>query len=231
MINTRFNPSANGGLHLGHVYIALINEALARNSGGGFFVRWDDNNPPYKIWGRERLDAVCAAQREELEWLGFRADAWIQQSRIEEETTAELAALGWVPMAEDDPIHTPELISEPYIPLYPCTPTLTAYKVVMDWQMGVNLLVRGIDLITEYAHYQYYCRMFDLPQPRHVYLPRLGMAGWDISKSHGTHGATIMELRSAGYTPGQIRDMVGKACLRWYVNGWTLENIKPEPRL
>ena len=40
--NTRFAPSPNGFLHLGHAYSALISSELARKSGGKFFIRIED---------------------------------------------------------------------------------------------------------------------------------------------------------------------------------------------
>jgi len=40
--NTRFAPSPNGYLHLGHAYSALISSKLARKSGGKFFIRIED---------------------------------------------------------------------------------------------------------------------------------------------------------------------------------------------
>ena len=39
---TRFNPTANGPLHVGHIYSALINETLA-GPAGKFIVRIDYN--------------------------------------------------------------------------------------------------------------------------------------------------------------------------------------------
>ena len=40
--NTRFAPSPNGYLHLGHAYSALISSELAKKSGGKFFIRIED---------------------------------------------------------------------------------------------------------------------------------------------------------------------------------------------
>ena len=36
--NTRFAPSPNGYLHLGHAYSALISSELAKKTGGKFFL-------------------------------------------------------------------------------------------------------------------------------------------------------------------------------------------------
>ena len=40
--NTRFAPSPNGYLHLGHAFSAKISEGIARNSSGKFFLRIED---------------------------------------------------------------------------------------------------------------------------------------------------------------------------------------------
>lgn len=40
--NTRFAPSPNGYLHLGHAYSALVASKLAQISGGKFFIRIED---------------------------------------------------------------------------------------------------------------------------------------------------------------------------------------------
>ena len=42
MNTTRFNPTPNGALHLGHVYNILFNEQFAHNNGGKFYVRFED---------------------------------------------------------------------------------------------------------------------------------------------------------------------------------------------
>ncbi len=234
MFITRFNGSANGSLHLGHLYTALVNEALAQASGGFFLVRFDDSNPLHiKSLGTERMARIVEQQRTDLEWLGFKPDGWAKQSDMLEGVHYWLSQrLGLMrdEWPEDEhPVHLPELIGDDYTPLYPLTPTLTAEKVVMDYHEGVNLLVRGIDLLSEYSLYQYYCRRMDLPQPRHIYLPRLKWQHGDMSKSNGAQ--TISDLRYSGYTPGQVRDMVAKACLHYPANGWTLHNLKGQPRI
>ena len=40
--NTRFAPSPNGYLHLGHAFSALIGEKIASKSSGKFFLRIED---------------------------------------------------------------------------------------------------------------------------------------------------------------------------------------------
>lgn len=228
MIVTRFNPSSNGPLHLGHVYMALINEAFAED--GRFIVRWDDSHPRrIRDMGRERTDNIRRGQREDMEWLGFKPYAYIKQSDIIDEAR-ELAASFGVTMKDEEPVKLARLIGSDYDVLtYPLTPALTSEKVIMDHAIGTTHLIRGIDLMTEYSLYQYFCRLFNLPQPEHIYLPRLRWRNGDMSKTLGAR--SVCNMRNEGYTPQDVRDIVARACLRSPGNGWTLGNIKGVPCL
>lgn len=62
----RFAPSPNGHLHLGHAFSALLNDRLARDSGGRFLIRIEDIDAV-----RCRPDLVEAAL-DDLAWLGLR---------------------------------------------------------------------------------------------------------------------------------------------------------------
>lgn len=69
----RFAPSPNGMLHLGHAYSALLNEGLARQSGGQLLLRIEDID-------RERCRPEFeAAIREDLDWLGIRFDGEVRR--------------------------------------------------------------------------------------------------------------------------------------------------------
>jgi glutamyl/glutaminyl-tRNA synthetase len=143
---------------------------------------------------------------------------------------AILAATGQaIFLPDEDPVNLPHLHGPDYTPLYPLAPVLTSEKVVMDHQDGVTILVRGVDLMTEYSLYQFYCRCLGYAQPRHIYVPRLKWAGGDMSKTYGCQ--TISDMRFSGYTPGQVRDRVAKACLYHAPDGWNLANLRTDPRL
>jgi glutamyl-Q tRNA(Asp) synthetase len=61
----RFAPSPNGFLHLGHAFSALLNDRLARESGGRFLLRIEDIDT-----GRARSEFEQAIY-EDLAWLGL----------------------------------------------------------------------------------------------------------------------------------------------------------------
>ncbi|GGB89621.1 tRNA glutamyl-Q(34) synthetase GluQRS [Novosphingobium endophyticum] len=67
MIRTRFAPSPNGSLHLGHAYAAVVAHDLARARGGQFLLRIEDIDG-----ARSRPEFVEEFFRD-LEWLGL---AW-----------------------------------------------------------------------------------------------------------------------------------------------------------
>lgn len=78
MIRTRFAPSPNGSLHLGHAYCAIIAHDLARQGGGQFLLRIEDIDG---VRSRADLADEFAA---DLAWLGLHADrpAVYQSTRL-----------------------------------------------------------------------------------------------------------------------------------------------------
>jgi len=229
--NTRFNPSANGGLHLGHVYTALINEAVAHQSGGKFYVRFEDtarSSQHTQPFDQQRR--VADSQRADLEWLGVPVDEWVYQSDLDSEVSDLLLAKFHYEPPPDEPWRFAEIAGGAF-QLYPFAPTLTCQKVIMDWLAGINFLIRGIDLASEYSLYQFYWQFLGLPveQPRHFFLPRLRDATGDVSKTNGS--VTVAELRAKGLTPAEVRTKVAVACLKNSLLPWSLHNLHPEPSL
>lgn len=73
-LTTRFAPSPNGPLHLGHALSAIIAHDLARASGGRFLLRIED------IDGPRSRPALADEFRRDLEWLGLEWDEVPAQS-------------------------------------------------------------------------------------------------------------------------------------------------------
>ena len=71
MIRTRFAPSPNGPLHLGHAYAAIVAHDLARAAGGEFLVRIED------IDGARSRPELAAAFLADLAWLGLGWDGTV----------------------------------------------------------------------------------------------------------------------------------------------------------
>lgn len=92
MIVTRFAPSPNGPLHLGHAYAAVIAHDLARARGGRFLLRIED------IDGERSRPAFVEEFLADLRWLGLAWDgaAVFQSARLGayEQAGERLKALG-----------------------------------------------------------------------------------------------------------------------------------------
>ncbi|MFO1254984.1 MAG: tRNA glutamyl-Q(34) synthetase GluQRS [Sphingomonadaceae bacterium] len=65
---TRFAPSPNGLLHLGHAYAAIVAHDLARERGGEFLLRIED------IDGTRSRGELVGDILADLDWLGLRHD-------------------------------------------------------------------------------------------------------------------------------------------------------------
>lgn len=74
MITTRFAPSPNGPLHLGHAYSAIVAHDLAAEAGGTFLLRIED------IDGERSRPDLAEEFRQDLEWLGLNWEETPPQS-------------------------------------------------------------------------------------------------------------------------------------------------------
>ncbi|WP_226699845.1 tRNA glutamyl-Q(34) synthetase GluQRS [Qipengyuania gaetbuli] len=75
MVVTRFAPSPNGSLHLGHAYSAVVAHDIARERGGKFLLRIED------IDGVRSLPEKPDEFREDLAWLGLEWEEVPAQSK------------------------------------------------------------------------------------------------------------------------------------------------------
>ncbi len=85
LVRTRFAPSPNGPLHLGHALSALANAEAARVASGESLLRIEDIDP-----ARSRAEHLTGIVRD-LEWLGLDYAAPLRQS---DRMDAYAAALG-----------------------------------------------------------------------------------------------------------------------------------------
>lgn len=78
MIVTRFAPSPNGPLHLGHAFSAIVAHDLARTRGGRFLLRIED------IDGARSHPELTDEFRRDLAWLGLQwEEVPAQSTRLE----------------------------------------------------------------------------------------------------------------------------------------------------
>ena len=93
MVVTRFAPSPNGSLHLGHAYSAITAHDIAKDRGGRFLLRIED------IDGVRSLPEKADEFREDLAWLGLEwEEVPAQSTRLEiyEAFARNLLARGYV---------------------------------------------------------------------------------------------------------------------------------------
>jgi glutamyl/glutaminyl-tRNA synthetase len=234
---TRFNPTTNGFLHVGHICTALVNQYEARSSGGKFILRFDDNQ---EIWrmrqSRDSISEVKDSILEDLEWLGICPDLVTSQMEMRGDILRRLTAyqdrsllasfdLGVTKMIWAR--NSAELIGTDTT-FYPYHAWLTAEKVAADEVQEVSLLIRGVDLITESSLYAYFCDLWRIPQPRQVYLPRLVRpSGGEMSKTEG--GFEVREYREKGWTKDEFLSRLALAYLKNPREAFSIENVRSIP--
>lgn len=236
MANTVFNPTTNGELHLGHLYMILVNEYEAHKSGGKFIIRYDDNQ--FKWNAVERTEKHFKVMIEEqMEWFGVKVDKYTSQLETEPETDKMLYYLNKGPISVQEMktniVQIPHIISPINHDPYPYVPWLTARKVVDDFLDEVTLKIRGDDLISEYALYTYFCDLWALPQPVQWFLPRLfttdGQKLANVSKTLGNW--KLSSIQEKGVNPEELKNSLKLYCLIDPFKNWTIDNIQPYPKI
>jgi glutamyl/glutaminyl-tRNA synthetase len=236
-INTRFNPTTDGDLHLGHVYVAAVNEYVAHSTGGKFVLRLDDNQP---IWNlrmtAEEIAEFSDRQLEDLRWMGLNPDVIHSDRAMEIKENHKITKL--IIDLNGGELQVPEMVmvnNSPYctytdmVP-YPYLPWITAKKVVADFLDEIGMLIRGEDLITESSLYAFFCDLWRIPQPIQVYVGRLvNYDGSELSKTRGR--MSIRSLREKGWTPNKVWGVLRETCLIYKDGPWSLDNILQSPRL
>ena len=237
--NTRFNPTPSGAMHLGHVYLCLVNRHEAESRGAKFKVRFDDTHREWAQFktGPEKLAENAKRFLDDMAWLGIEPAEVLYQSELLPVVHASLhRAAGYVnppePLGYDQHAQTIDGVA-----YYPYAQPLIAEKVWMDvWIQEVDHLIRGIDLITEFSLYNFFVEYLGLRRVQHVYLPRLydeqgdfNNAPGTISKTHGNH--TVAQYRAAGFVPPQVIEILAKACLVDPDGPWAITNVKRQPMI
>ena len=128
MVVTRFAPSPNGSLHLGHAFAAITAHDIAQEAGGRFLLRVED------IDGARSRPELAEEFRRDLDWLGLE---W-------EEVPAQSTRLARYEAAAADLLHRGYL--------YPCTCTRAEIEAMAP-QLGPDgAIYPGSCKGTEPAH-------------------------------------------------------------------------------
>jgi glutamyl/glutaminyl-tRNA synthetase len=230
---SRFNPTTNGPLHIGHIYSVLVIMA----ESDSMLLRFDDNQ---RYWieklGYNAMQQIAATQLRDLLWMGLEPDSVSYNSQMEEMTLAELAACSHFRVVQDFSPCNPETkpVIRARIEPWGASSWLVAEKVVLDHMQHISVLVRGLELLQENSLYMYLCGIFGYKIPgKMVYIPRL-MAGdgrelTDVSKTRGDW--KVCDLRSRGVTPERILGALRASCLVDPGGPFLARNIKYNPVL
>ena len=104
--------------------------------------------------------------------------------------------------------------------------------MAQDYREGCDSIIRGEDLVTEFALYCYFCRRLRVPIPTFFYVPKLTNGDADLSDVSKTAGGfSIADFRSRGYSPADLRHILERSCLCEPQRGWCYENIRRHPTL
>jgi len=231
-MNTRFNPTANGLLHVGHLYVAMLNYHAAKSRRRSFILRFDDDQ---QWWisriGREAIAGYCREAITDLRWAGIEPDLVTYESTDREENERLLPkSLKLLVPGPEGPYPLPvwKGSDQPY----PFAPYLTAVKAVQDYRERCGLLIRGDELVTEFALYHWICHLLALPVPEMQFVPRLKRGREelsDMSKRRG--GFKIADFRAAGWSPEDVLALLAESCLIDPNGPWGFANVKESPEL
>lgn len=240
-MNTRISPTVNApSLHLGHLFLTLVNKAEAAAAGGILRVRWDDAQSFWNNqFGPEKIADFKLSMKDGLDWAGIDA---VYSSEEESGVFDDVRVREYIPAdgGLSGIYHVPEVAGEPRP--YPYAPHLTAAKVIADAHEGIGIVIRGTDLLSENALYAYFCEEFGYKVPRMVYLPKLKQVtncGYyadhqdlaDVSKSATTGTDWSISVLKKRFAPERLIQKLAECCLRDPDKGWLISNVRPCPSL
>jgi glutamyl-Q tRNA(Asp) synthetase len=149
VIVTRFAPSPNGPLHLGHAYSAIVAHDLAKERGGEFLLRIED------IDGVRSRPQLAREFRADLAWLGLEWEEVPAQSTrlVAYEAAAErLRAMGLLYPCRCTRLEIRDAANAkgPDGPIYPgtCRGASFAPDEVVAWRLDVGAALRRTGPLT-----------------------------------------------------------------------------------
>jgi len=232
--NTRFNPTITGPLHIGHLYLALVNANEAHRTGGKFIVRADDTQDYWNHWiKKDQQDAYYEDYQEQL-GLFMDVDIWARQSEMltSREIIGDNPHLECLLPKNWGGMQKIEWRSNANMRVFQYEFSIVIEKVIWDYWQKVNLLIRGEDLITEAQFYEHLTFILRLPTIRQIYLPKLFTVDSQdnirstISKSERTYS---LETQLNAFGAEETLYLLRKACLIDPDGEFLVDNIKSNP--
>lgn len=215
---TRVAPSPTGDFHIGTARTAYFNWLAARASGGRFILRIDDTDLARN--NHASIDVIHDC----LDWLGLAPDAVYRQSHrrdIYDAAAAKLLDAGLAVRADNGavlmkggaaaPWH--DLISGDQLPSAKAhdlardqvlikadgMPVYHFASVVDDIDLGVNLVIRGMDHLTNTFRHAGLYTALDAAMPDFAHVGLITMDGKKMSKRDAA--ASLLGYRDDGVDP------------------------------
>ena len=229
-INTIFNPTANGPLHIGHLYCLLVNLAETTRDGTCICIFNDISDVFIQKMGYQKMREYGKQAQDDLDWMGLSpVYDWMSNYShlLRQAKTYDMLSLEERCLIKNKAKTIPRNDQlSPYIAYE------TAFKTLIHKEYNINLRICACDLITEYHLYCHFCILNNYNIPETWFIPRLisnDRELYDISKSSCNH--KISDYRSQGYTPKDIIELLKRSCLINTELGFRLNNIKQRPSL
>lgn len=198
MVTTRFCPSLNGSLHLGHLWMILLNWKWAKQEEGRFILRFDDLAPAYLGEDTSRQDAYRSEALELLRAAGIEPDLVTNLSEHEQHDLPKSVG------GQNLWLRPPSLEGWDNVP---CSPALVAARVAADIAEGVTHVIRGEELSPELQFYEFLNHQMNGGDRRLIYVPRLRVR---IDGEVTTISKTYGNL--------QLRDLFGMRSPEWWTH-------------
>ncbi len=225
----RFAPSPTGILHVGGARTALFNWLHARHEGGAFLLRIEDTD-------RERSsEAHTQVILDGLRWLGLDWDEEVTfQSRLAERHRAlarrlvdegqayedqgairfrmPAGEIGWEDRVKGRVAFQSADLGDWVILRSDGSPTYNFTAVADDLEMGITLVMRGDDHVSNTPKQVAVYRALGEEPPAFAHVPMIhGPDGKKLSKRHGA--TAVGEYRDMGILPAAMRNFL--ALLGW----------------
>ena len=225
----RFAPSPTGFLHVGGARTALFNWLHARHAGGAFLLRIEDTD-------RERSsDAATQVILDGLTWLGLDWDEdVVHQSQLADRHRAlahrlldagkayeddgalrfrmPQGEIAWDDLVKGRIAFQSADLGDWVILRSDGSPTYNFTVVADDIEMGITLVMRGDDHISNTPKQIAVYRALEREQPAFAHVPNIhGPDGKKLSKRHGA--TAVSEYRKMGILPAAMRNFL--ALLGW----------------
>lgn len=237
-VRVRFAPSPTGALHIGGAHTALFNWLWARHTGGKFILRIEDTD--LQRSAKEHEDSILAGMNWlGLDWdegpdVGGSCGSYRQSERLSlyREHAARLVESGLAYLEGDAVIYRvpqgveisfedvvygrvnvmSETLKDIVLMKSDGMPTYNYAVVVDDATMGINMVIRGEDHISNTPKQLLLYDALGFERPGFGHLPMI--LGTDKKKLSKRHGATsVYEYRDMGYLPDAVFNFL--ALLGW----------------